>query len=1004
MNLILRTSVGNGLLATGVAALLVCSAAAQGADPEKDAFLAQEQEYVRQLQDVLRMPDFAARVIEDLKKRYPDAVVALKVLELRGLLSQGKFEDVRGIIARQPNPDGPEAWAMKLAMADSLYAFGRTDEAFGFYEAFFKKYPQPPPELETFYIEAAYKYPQMLLATRMDKLALTAYKRLLAVKLPRDVVRQVQADAAELTVKLAEAEADKKARDVLLADAEKLANQLLWDQDMWFGKGIVIKAHIFMLKGDTSKAQSMIEDYMGPLKMIHDALVAQEQEEGITGLVKMSPMAQCRFLLAVMLDDEAMKIAADPAGDIEKVKDLLLGGRGTDGKRKPNGAYQHFINVFAKFPDSQWAMEAGEREQKIRTFIRERFSVELTPQITPEMLDRIRQKQFQEARRKFASNQFEVSIEAFFDVLNRFPEAAESVIALGELTQACLEVRSADGYEALLADTVVAHLAERFSASANTLAAGAELQRLAEHFGGLGMGEKRRQSYDLFFKHFTQHPDAPQRLMGFGAKAAEDGDDLAALDYFERLVTAYTASAWYGDALSQIAAIHNRRHNYTNEIATLDAYMAYLVKTEKPGMAAATTRFRIAQSTRSIGLARVRGAEDDAGRTEGSVHLLRAAVAYDQIAKDLAAIPAGVAIDTKQADLLREQSFFQKAFCLAQVNAPPEAVAKTRPQAIEAYLSFVKTFPKSELAPTALIKAGTMYTVLQETEKAQAIFAQLRKDYPASEEARSSVPMLAASLMELGLRGEAVAKYKEMFSGKGSDVFADYQLLTAARALVDAKEYDIALQGFDKVAAAKDPAMQAQARYGRAQALVGMKRFAEARAELETFVTTYARSTLVVDASLLLADAASAEGETERDDKRRQELFNRAVDAFKFVRNYRKEMKEMVEIDIQVGQTMVRKMNAEKALGLNEKVGESRGRAITAFKLLIFSIDPGNAALAPYLEQAYLLSIPLELEHKKFQAAADSCEEYLAAFGGSRNAPQVRTWLNQANIELSVKK
>jgi hypothetical protein len=56
------------------------------------------------------------------------------------------------------------------------------------------------------------------------------------------------------------------------------------------------------------------------------------------------------------------------------------------------------------------------------------------------------------------------------------------------------------------------------------------------------------------------------------------------------------------------------------------------------------------------------------------------------------------------------------------------------------------------------------------------------------------------------------------------------------------------------------------------------------------------------------------------------------------------------------------------------------------------------------LEQAYLLSIPLELEHKKFQGAADACAEYLAAFASSPNAAQVRTWLNQANIELASNK
>ncbi len=1000
MNAILRTSVGCLGALFGVTALLVFSASAQTADPAKEAFIAQETQYIRQLQDDLRMPDFAARVIEDLKKRYPDAAIALRVLELRGMLVQGAFEKVRDLIARHPNPDGAEAWVMKLALADGFYAFGRREEAFGLYEGFFKKFPQPTPEMESFYIDAAYKYPQMLLAARLEKRALDAYRRLLLVKLPNEVLRQVQADTAELCVKVAEGETVKSVRAALLAEADKLAGLLLWDQDMWFGKAIVIKAHSLVLKGETSRAQSLIDDHRPILQKIHDSLVAQERDEGVTGLVRLSPMPQCRFLLAVMLDDEAMKIAKDPAGDNELIKTLLLGERGPDGKRKPNGAYQHFVNVIGQFPDSQWAMEAGEREQRIRAFIQERFKVELKPEFTAEDYDRMRRKQFQEARQLFANNQFAASIPVFLVVLNHFPETAESVTALGELAKACLEVRGEDGFEELLTETITAHLAERFCLTPYTLDAGGEVLRLAEL-----MGEKRSQVYELFFRNFTSHPDAPLKLMILGGQAAEGGNTAGALAYYDRLVAAYPGSTYYGETLSRIASLHNQRQNYTNELVALDTYLAYLLQSGKPGLATTSTRARSAQAHRAIALARVQAATNDVERVAGSEQLIRSALLFNQVLKDLAEIPAAVAIDTNQAVLIRQQAVLQKAACLAQVVAPAETVAKLRPQVIETYLGFVKEFPQSQYAPHALIRAGTMYTVLKETEKAQAVFARLRQEYPASEEARSSVPMLAASLMEMGLRSEAIAKYKEMFAGPGADAYPDYQILAAARALVNAGEYDIALQGFVRVIAlTKDPAMMTQALLGRTQALVGMKKYAEARAELDTFIATYTNSVLMIDASLLLADAASAEGETEKDNALRQKLFSRAIEAFKVVRRYRKENKDLMALDIQVGRTMMRKMNAEKALGLDDQVTISRGQAIVAFKQLIYATPPGSAASDPMIEQAYLLSIPLELEHKKFQGAADACEEYLAAFSGSPNAAQVRTWLNQAKIELASSK
>jgi TolA-binding protein len=1005
MNAFLRTSASCLGTVAGVAALLASAASAQTNDPAKEAFIAQETQYIRQLQDDLRMPDFAAKVIQDLKGRYPAAAVTLKALEVRGMLSQGEFEKVRDLIARDAAPDGAEAWGMKLALADGYYAFGRNDEAFGLYDGFFKTFPKPTPEVEAFYIDAAYKYPQMLLAARQEKRALDAYRRLLTVKLPDEALRQVQADTAELCVKVAEGETVKGAQAALLAEADKLAGLLLWEQDMWFGKAIIIKAHSLVLKGETPRAQSLIDDHRPMLQQIHDALVAKERDEGATGLVRLSPMAQCRFLLAVLLENEAMKIAKDPAGDNERIKTLLLGERGADGKRKSNGAYNHFVNVIGQFPDSQWAMEAGEGEQRIRAFIQDRFKVEIKPAFTAEDYDRMRRKQFQEARQLFANNQFEASIPVYLAVLNHFPETTESVSALSELARASLEVRSADGYDDLLAATVTAHLAERFSLSPYSLEAGGEVQRLADLMGEKQMADKRNQAYELFFRNFTSHPDAPVKLMIFGAQAAEGGDAAGALAYYGRLVEAYPASSYYGDALSRMATLHNQRQNYTNELATLDAYLACLVQSGKPGLAITAARSRIAQASRVIALARLQAATNDAERVAGSEALLRVAVMYNQVLKDLAAIPATVAIDTNLAVLIRQQAILQKASCLSQVVAPAETVAKLRPQVIESYLAFCKEFPQSPYAPHALVRVGTLYTILKDTAQSQRIFARLRQEYPDSEEARSSVPMLAASLMEMGLRNEAVAKYKEMFAGPGADGYLDYQLLAAARALVDAGESDSALQGFARVlASTQDRGMQAQARLGRTRALVGMKKYAEARAELETFVATYSNSVLMVDASLLLADAASAEGETEKDNARRQHLFNRAIETFKIVRAYRNESREMLAIDMQVGRTMIRKLNAEKALGLADQADITRGQAIAAFKKLIYTTPPGSAVSDPLLEQAYLLSIPLELEHKKFQGAADSCEEYLASFSGSPNAAQVRTWLNQAKIELTSRK
>jgi TolA-binding protein len=264
--------------------------------------------------------------------------------------------------------------------------------------------------------------------------------------------------------------------------------------------------------------------------------------------------------------------------------------------------------------------------------------------------------------------------------------------------------------------------------------------------------------------------------------------------------------------------------------------------------------------------------------------------------------------------------------------------------------------------------------------------------------------MLAASLMDLDLRAEGVAMYKQMFADAATK-YTDAQILAAGKALVESKppESELALQAFDRVAAsAKDVALLAQARLGRAQALAALKRLPDANRELTAFIKDYPNLQLVVDANFQLAQVASSQGEIERDDAKRKQLFNAAADALRMVKRYRTTPAELAELDIAAGRVLLRKQAAEKTLGLSDQMAKTRGEAIVAFKLIIMNTDPGNALLAPYLEQAYALCIPLMIEHGKPQAAAEDCAAYLQAFPNGKFATDVRTWQNQAQIELST--
>ncbi len=988
-------------------ALPVASVWAQerATDPE----LAEEFKYIDLLQQN-RMPDIADEVIADVKKRFPEAAAQLKVREIQGLLWQAKFDEVKKVIAAIPDKNSAEYWALTLAMADALYAYSKYADADRLYLEFFKKVDKPPAALVSFYRDSAYKYAQMLLYVGKEREALEAFKRLFKVPLEEDVARNVQADMAELMLKLAPDIAKKEDKAAMLKEAEALVDKLLWKQDIWFGKAIVMKAHIAMLRGDVKGAQELVENYMPQLRIIHDSL-RESDKDGSQGLLRMSPMPQCRYLLAVLLMNEAMAEVKKEGGSDDRIKDLLLGERDPQTKaRKTNGAFHHFINVFIRFPESQWAAEAGERSETIRKLIKDRFAADLGTRVTPEQMRKVEQMQFAGARLVFSQNQFKEAAEKYLLVLNQFPESPDSVSALGDLAVCYAELSGKDPDALLLADTVTGHLSERFSANTRLMKeAGDQVRRIGEHYGELKMEDKKREAYATFFRDYPTHYAAGQLVMSFGEREFQNKNYKGALVYYRQIAEIYTNSPYYFDALNRTAQVYKEEGDRIGEIQTLDAYVTKLAASERPGHALVVGRFRLADAQREYGIGVLRSAATNAtpeavldAQTNGVAWLVRAGVGFGAVSRLLADSPAAYQSndeEKKRNDQMREMAVFTRALCLSQIQHPPDKIELLRKAAIAAFEEYVKLYPEGKHASKALLQVATLYTIMPDVAKAQAAFEKLSKDYPNSEEAKNSVPSLAKSLIEMGLRGEGVAKYREMLAAGGK--YTEMQFMDAAQALEGAKEFDLALQAYDKVlASAKEISVSAVAKLGRARALMGQKKFGEACKLLGDFTKDKELSKLLVfvDANLLLVEAASEEGKTEKDDNARTLLFNQAVDALKTVKRYRTEPEQQRELDLAAGEVLVRKMEAEKKMGLTDKAAVSRGNAIVAFKVLVDTIEPGNVKLAAIQESAYAACLPLLLEHKAFGQTQEMCERYLASFPNGRYTTDVRNWLQQAKI------
>ncbi|MEI8352941.1 MAG: tetratricopeptide repeat protein [Lentisphaerota bacterium] len=991
-------------LVAGVALILVAplaraQAAAPVASDPNQAAIKLELDYIRQLQTSLRLPDFADLVIQELKRKYPEVAVQLRVVEVEGMLAQGKFAEVKAIIGERPDTDSAEMWGMKLALGDGYFAFGKYAEAKAIYDAFFKRYETPPPEIATVYRDSAYKYTQMMLLLKQDRAALDAYRRMLKQKLDSSVERQIRAEMAELMVRVADdidKETEKKA---LLSEADKIVDALLWSQDIWFGKAIVLKAHIKLIAGKGDDAQKMVELYMPQLKQIHDALLKEERDLNVSGLVRLSPMAECRYLLGVMLYDEARKLIKEPNYDQEKVKTLLFGAKGADGKRAGNGAFNHFINVFVQYPESQWAADAGARVEEVKELVKTAFGTIIDVPITPDQWKMMRDKQLSEARMLFNQGQFDKAVEALLIVINRSPSSPETIPALGDLARSYIELQDDWG-----ADVVTGHLAERFCLDRELQeTAGNELLRVAEFYGERKMDQKRKQVYDAYLRNYRDHSLAPSILMRFGEQAFQQNDFGVALDYYRQIQDTFTNSPHYFEAMNRTAQIYEESGNHSNAINVLTEFVQQSELRGRQGSALVSAKFRLALTQKNMAVAAVR-ADPASDSTDPMRELLKAAASFDQLAKVLSD-PEGsynkTAADRERNAALLEAALFNKAYCLQIVTKPADKTPKLQRMAFDGYIDLATRFPASKYAPNALMQAGAILSIAGDSAGANTLFERLRKNYPESAEAKNVLFEMGRRFLEMGYRAQAIDTFKKMFVEQGN--YSDAQILLAGQELLKAKEYELAGQAFDRVStSSKDQTQRISAQIGKAEVQIAQEQFAIAVQTLTTLAAALKGSIRLVDVDLLLSRAASEQGRLEPDADKRMDCFNRAIVAMKTVKTYRTNVLERALTDLEVGRLLTRKARAEEKFGTADGVRKAKGQAIAAYQVLLMSADSANVVIAPLLEDAYHECLPLMVEIKRWQDVADDCNAYLEAFPGGKYTAEVRILKNQVGIELAV--
>lgn len=972
-------------------------------DTARDVEQELELAYVQALQEE-GLLDYADSVMDELRRRFPGIGARIKVLELQGILSRGRFDEARERINAEPDQDSTETWAMRMALADAYYAFGRFSEADAVFSSFFQRFPDGPDEaINEFYRDAAYRYAQMLLYINRLRPALAAYQRVFKADLSTDEQRQVKAEMGELLLRLASAaEPGSSRRQEYMKQARAAADDLLWIQDIWFGKGIVFLAHLRLMDGDVAGAQELVRDYMPQLREIDQAIREQSRELG-HDLSRISPMAECRFLLGVMLHDEAKRLLGEVEYDRDYVLSLLVGDRDRRTGRRQGGALQHLVNVFIRFADTAWAPEAGERAEEIEEMLADKFGATVTKQVTPEQWERVRRNMYSEARLLFSQNQFQPAIERYLAVLNQFPDVAEAVPALGELARSYVEED-----QLLEAEAVVGYLAERFARHPELISpAGDELVRLGEFFGDRNMHDRRVAVYDQFFRLYERHPLAPSLMFSFGERYYREENYEVAEEYFAKVASTYTNLPIHYNALSRQASVYAATERRQQEVRVLQDYIRRLSRRERPGREFLNAHFRLAQAIRALALPLVRNEESEEEIVRGNRLMSQAVTVLERLTGILEdedhPYMSGVSDRERYQELLRN-AIFARAFCLMLMNHPPDQVSEFNRRAIESFDDYVRRFPDSSQAPVALSQVGTLWTIEGESSRAETALRRLRDEYPDSAEARNALFMLGRNLMELGLRAEAVSQFRQMFAE--SDRLAPGELLSAGRDLLEAGEYELALESFNLVLDRDEveDRVRGPALRGRARALHGLERFVDALKDTETILKDFPRTTLALEANLLQSRVASQAGMNEPDADRRGRLFYQASEAMKRVARYREEPAELLRVDLDVGRILARQARAEAKFASGQdrqdRVRRFAGQAVAAFLQITLNADPGNKDIAPVLQDAYHEIIPLLIKLEDWRHAFDDARTYLELFPRGRYTSDVQAWRDQARVEL----
>jgi TolA-binding protein len=615
-------------------------------------------------------------------------------------------------------------------------------------------------------------------------------------------------------------------------------------------------------------------------------------------------------------------------------------------------ALRQFYNVFAGYPGSHWRDEAGEQVTLLKDRLKALTGKDVTIKSRSGGQKRIGLVHMSEGHELLGRKDYAKAAEAYLLGLNAYPDGDESVVALAGLMEARAGLE-----DSLWVEMVARYVAERF---ADRPQAAQSLLRMGRRYfeqGNTGMYELL---YGLYLDHFPADSAASTILYMLGEQRWNAKDYTGARAYYQRLVDNYPTRAHYLKALNRMAWSYYLAGDYVSAAERFED----VVEKAQPGKQKAEAQLCLADCRR---------------QQERFADGVRE---YRKLAMWLAE-PDTIYTSKAQQDAFKtihEQAVFFQAYCLGRLEKPPDRVPAYRAAAIKLYDGFVKQFPGSALAPTALSSMGAMHLADGDASKASAAYTRLSAEYPDSEAGRSAKFAMVRSLIDVGRVAKAEEVVRDML--KESPRPSGPELIKAGLLMLDKRCVETAAHvlkaGLDALDKAAEPELDQRALIGLGTAYCDAGEHERAVQVLDRLILDYPKSGLFYRARFVLGRAYRMLGRTEEATEVLREVFERASD-----------------------QNLINEATVELAR-VQAASGETTEALASCQRIVLLGNpdDPdGRAAYEAALAQSVALLVKLERWHEAQEAA----DQYLARFRDGRYRVEVFKHRTQARMEGSIK-